>query len=103
MLKQSQRTKYKLQIEKHFSRHSRKLDVRISVVDCEKGSFPSNFVCQLPRNPSSIAKGVGFAKIFEGSDRVIIALQLLNAALDELIDDEFRLEIERRINLLKAA
>ena len=72
----------------------------ISIIDIERGKFPSNFVCKLPKNPSALINGKGFARIFAGSDRVSLAIQLLTDSLSELTSGEFKLEVEKRINLL---
>jgi len=75
---------------------------RFAVVDSDKSkSYPSNFVCILPKQFSGKNKQSNvFARVF-GKDSLGLAMRLLNEALETEDDREIKGEIEKRLKLLE--
>jgi hypothetical protein len=75
---------------------------RFAVVDSDKSkSYPSNFVCILPKQFSGKNKQSNvFARVF-GNDSLGLAMRLLNEALETEDDREIKGEIEKRLKLLE--
>ena len=67
-----------------------------SVVDLDKGNFPLNYVCNLPRTSFTQTH---FSKLFK--DPFKIAVELLTAARKEYRDLDIQQEIDCRIAIIQ--
>jgi hypothetical protein len=92
-------TTYKLSIKKNCPRKSRwrNEDQTIfifSVIDKDKGSFPNNWVCNLPK--ASCFRNSYFSNLFH-DDPVAFAVELLMLAKQEYLNKDIQREIDLRI------
>jgi len=93
-------TQYKLLIQKRSFRLRKPFRPKyiFCVLDSEKGKFPANFVCNLPRK--DLRRSL-FAEYFQYP--VKAAIELLNAAKEEYlyVAEDILQEINWRLNALK--
>lgn len=68
-----------------------------SILDMDKGLYPNNFICNMPKNTSYLSKSV-FAKCFENQKPEMIAEKLLLMAKLEYDDEEIQNEIDDRLS-----
>lgn len=82
--------------------YSQNRHIRFAVVDLDRSkSYPTNYVCVLPRQPVSDGKQPNiFSKNF-GKDSLKLAKQLLNDALKTESDWEIKAAIRERLKLLE--
>lgn len=98
-------SKYKLLIRKKSARKAlwRKENtgtLYFSVVDLEKGIFPSNWVCLFPKEKKSLVERSIFSKIFSNNP-LKIAVELLTAARKEYSDLDIQQEIDLRLTIIR--
>ena len=70
---------------------------RFAVVNSDKSSYPSNFVCMLP---AKIGEGSTFVKLF-GDKSLEQAQLLLKDSLKRESEGDVKVELERRLRLLE--
>ncbi len=89
---------YDLFIQKRFHKDKlgqiRKFSLFFSVVDLDKGKFPLNYICELPK----IFRGTKYRELFPDSIRgLLLAKELLERAEKEYTDIAIRREIYSRL------
>jgi hypothetical protein len=94
-------SKYKLFIQKRVVKNRRwvrESDLRLlfSVIDEDKGHFPFNFVCNLPKTGFEKAD---FSKLFP--DPLNKAIEFLTTAKREYGNNNVQNEIDSRISIVK--
>lgn len=92
---------YKLLVKKRFPRKGRWIKetdkvLTFSVIDLEKGLFPFNFICILPKTCLSKSD---FSKVFV--DPIKMAVELLTVAKKEYGDLAIQQEINLRLALIQ--
>lgn len=89
-----------LRITKHTAYYETNPSFLFSILDLDKGKkYPLNFVCVLPESLNTIkSRKTRFSEIF-GKNDINVAKKLLVKALKNEDYAEFKLEIERRLQL----
>jgi hypothetical protein len=92
---------YKLLVKKRLPRKGRWIKetdkvLTFSVIDLEKGTFPFNFICILPKTGFSKSD---FSKVFV--DPIKMAIELLTVAKKEYGDLAIQQEINLRLALIQ--
>jgi hypothetical protein len=67
-----------------------------SILDMDKGLYPNNFICNMPKITANMSKSV-FAQCFENQPLETIAEKLLLTAKQEYDDEEIQGEIDDRL------
>lgn len=98
--------RYKLLIKKENIRKGLIDDSKgifsFSVVDLQKGNYPFNWVCQLPKDCPGLLRNSKFSRLFSDVDSAKFAIQLLTKARREYDDIAIRQEIDSRITRITA-
>jgi hypothetical protein len=97
--------KYKLLIKKECCRKAiwvkeNRKPFSFSVVDLDKGSFPVNWVCNLPKNKACLVNKSDFSKIFT-KNSLKMAIDLLTVARKEYSDLDIQQEIDLRLSMIQ--
>jgi hypothetical protein len=93
---------YKLLVKKRIPRKGRWIKetdkvLSFSVIDLEKGTFPFNFICILPKTCFNKSD---FSKVFV--DPIKMGVKLLTVAKKEYGDLVIQREIDFRLSLIKS-
>ncbi len=93
---------YKLLVKKRILKNRRWVKetdkvFTFSVIDLEKGTFPFNFICNLPKTCFNKSD---FSKLFV--DPIKMAVELLTVAKKEYDDLAIQQEIDLRLSLIES-
>jgi hypothetical protein len=97
--------KYKLLIKKENPKKvidDNKEQLSFSVVDLQKGVYPFNWVCKLPKDCSGLFRRSRFSQLFKEEDSAEFAVKLLTRARRECDDIAIRQEIDSRLSKIRA-
>jgi len=76
--------------------------IRFAVVDTDKSeSYPANYVCMLPLQPTAKGKAHNIFSEQFGNDSLELAKRLLTEALKAEADSEVKAEIQERLTRLE--
>jgi len=81
--------------------YERKKPITFSVIDIERGSYPFNWICNLPKDTTSLCKNSSFSRLFREKDSITFAIELLKKARKEYDDQTVRKEIEIRLDKIQ--
>jgi hypothetical protein len=75
-----------------------KKSLTFSVIDMDRGSYPFNWICILPKDATGLSRNSSFSQLFREKDSINFAIELLKRARKEYNDQTVRNEIEVRLD-----
>jgi hypothetical protein len=105
MRNESAMVKYKLRIKRENIRKAFKDDSKrplsFSIIDLERGSYPLNWVCKLPKDVLDMVSSSSFFELFNDKDSLHFAKELLREARKDYADQAIIQEIDLRLTKIQ--
>ncbi len=93
---------YGLIIQKRYRKNSggliRRFSIFFVVIDLDRGDFPFNYICEIPK----IFRDTNYGQLFpDANSGLLLAKELLESAEKEYTDSAIRKEIYSRLSLIE--